>query len=72
MDLLKIGQNNIAINSIETACANCWGKQEYDNCYLELAADQSRRKIRYTSNLRRNFVMQFVETYITGIGRKNN
>ena len=64
-NLLKNKQANLFANSEEqitlNSCANCWGKQEYDDLYIE----------RNSHNLgfRKSFVMQFVETYITGVIR---
>ncbi len=77
MELLKKLLNNRETNilstriepSYVTACANCWGNQEYGDCYMELGENQTKKRASYSSSLRKNFVMQFVETYITGIGR---
>lgn len=73
MNLLKrlFGQpqtNNSDLGVTQTimnACANCWGKQEYDNQYVE--KDQLNSRSRKRSGTRKAFVMQFVETYITGV-----
>ena len=65
--ILKNEPANLNSNTMKqvavNVCVNCWGKQEYDDQYLAVEKDQKNGR-------RKAFVMQFVETYITGVALK--
>lgn len=46
-------------------CPNCWGHQEFDNKFKELAADKTKANLTMTE--KKTFVEQFVETHLDGI-----
>jgi len=54
------------------ACPNCWGKQEYDNEYIEYFEDKTKANINKDRKNQKAFVQQFVETNITGIRLKKD
>ncbi len=54
------------------ACPNCWGKQEYDDQFVEYVEDQTKSNINNDKTKRKAFVQQFVETNLTGIRLKKD
>ncbi|MDB4438755.1 hypothetical protein N9176_00745 [bacterium] len=54
------------------ACPNCWGKQEYNNEYIEYFEDKTKANINKDKKNQKAFVQQFVETNITGIRLKKD
>ncbi len=51
-------------------CPNCWGKQEYDNQFVDYIEDQTKANINHDKSNQKAFVQQFVETNVTGIQLK--
>lgn len=49
------------------ACPNCWGKQEYDNEFIDFYKDQTKSNINHDKRNKKAFVQQFIETHVTGI-----
>mgnify|MGYP000008368608 CR=1 FL=1 len=58
----ELGEANI--------CPNCWGKQEYDDQYIEYVKDQTKDNINHDKQHQKAFIQQFVETNVTGIRLK--
>jgi hypothetical protein len=54
------------------ACPNCWGKQQYDDQYVEYARDQTKSNINNDKLHLKSFVQQYIETGITGIKLKTD
>lgn len=54
------------------ACPNCWGRQEYDDQFVEYVEDQTKSNINHDKSNRKAFVQQFVETHVTGIRLKKD
>ncbi len=54
------------------ACPNCWGKQEYDNKFVDFVEDQTKSNINHDKQHRKAFVQQFVETHVSGIQLKKD
>lgn len=52
------------------ACPNCWGKQEYQDLYIEYSKDKTKSNINHDKLHQKTFVNQFVETHLTGIKLK--
>lgn len=52
------------------ACPNCWGKQKYDDKYIKYMRDQTKSNINNDKENQKSFVLQFIETEITGIKLK--
>lgn len=52
------------------ACPNCWGKQEYNDQYVEFLKDQTKSNIDHDKQHQKAFVQQYIETGITGIRLK--
>ena len=48
-------------------CPNCWGRQEYDNTFHELLPDLTKSNINHNKLQQKAFILQFVETNVTGI-----
>jgi len=67
-------KNKISLSDDELveagACPNCWGKQEYDNEYIEFTKDQTKSNISNDKQHQKAFVQQYIETGITGIKLK--
>lgn len=51
-------------------CPNCWGKQEYDDKYVEYLKDQTISNVNQNKQHLKSFVQQYIETGITGIQLK--
>jgi len=54
------------------ACPNCWGRQVYDNQFVEFVEDQTKSNINKNKQGKKAFVAQFVETHVTGIRLKKD
>ena len=52
------------------ACPNCWGKQEYNDKFVEYVKDQTKSNINNDKLHLKSFVQQYIETGITGIKLK--
>lgn len=53
-------------------CPNCWGRQEYDNTFKEKYKDFTKSNINHDKTQRKAFILQFVETNVTGIHLKTD
>ena len=53
-------------------CPNCWGKQDYDNKFIQYTKDQVKANLNNDKTAKKAFVQQFVETNITGIRLKKD
>ena len=51
----------------EGYCPNCWGRQEYDDKFVEVAEDRQIDINNHNSMATRAFVQEFVTTYLDGI-----
>lgn len=58
-DLLEVG-----------ICPNCWGRQKYDEQFADYVKDQTKSNINHDKQNKKAFVLQFVETNITGVRLK--
>ncbi len=52
------------------ACPNCWGKQDYNNQFVDYLKDQTKSQINHDKSQQKAFVQKFVQTHITGIRLK--
>jgi uncharacterized protein YbaR (Trm112 family) len=52
------------------ACPNCWGKQEYNDQYVDFLKDQTKSNVDNDKLHQKAFVQQYIETGITGIQLK--
>lgn len=52
-------------------CPNCWGKQAYDDKFLEVQEDRTKSNINNDKTAKKAFIQQFVETNVTGIKLKS-
>lgn len=70
----KKNNANIELSEAELieagACPNCWGKQEYQNQYINYSKDKTKSNINHDKAHQKTFVNQFVETHVTGIKLK--
>jgi len=49
------------------ACPSCWGHSEYDGQFRKYVEDRTKSNINKDKQGQKTFVMQFVETNVTGI-----
>jgi len=49
------------------ACPSCWGHSEYDGQFRKYVEDRTKSNINKDKQGKKSFVMQFVETNLTGI-----
>lgn len=57
-----------AIEAPEGVCPNCWGKQEWDNKYMEIVKDKQIDVNNHSAN--HAFIKDFVVTHLDGIKLK--
>ena len=53
-------------------CPNCWGKQEWDNQFLEVIEDRQVDVNNKYENTRKAFIQKFVEDHVDGIRLKKD
>lgn len=53
-------------------CPNCWGRQKYNDAYVDYVKDQTKANISNDKQHQKAFVQQFVETNVTGIKLKKD
>ncbi len=70
----KNKENNLSKEDLIEAnvCPNCWGKQEYQNQFVQFQKDQTKANISHDKLHQKAFIQQFVETNITGIKLKRD
>ena len=63
-------KNDIVFSNEEllemNVCPNCWGRQEYQDQFIEKYKDETKSNMNDKTR-RKAFILQFVETNITGI-----
>jgi len=64
---VQLTENDIAEAG---ACPNCWGKQSYDDKFVDYVKDQTKSNINKDKQHQKAFVAQFIETNVTGIHLK--
>jgi hypothetical protein len=52
-------------------CPNCWGRQSYDEKYVNYVRDLTKSEVNKDSLHRKSFILKFVENHISGIKLKN-
>ena len=77
MNLFKrlfTNRNKLSLSNDELiesgVCPNCWGKQEYENHYIQFSKDHTKSNINKDKDHQKAFVQQYIETGITGIQLK--
>lgn len=51
-------------------CPSCWGRQEYDNKFIDYVEDRTKDNINHNKSHQKAFIQQFVETHVEGIHLK--
>ncbi len=51
-------------------CPNCWGRQKYDDKFVEFVKDRTKSEINKEHRHRKAFIEKFIETEISGVKLK--
>ena len=67
MSLLDFFKKKDKTETPEGVCPNCWGRQEYEGEFIEVAEDRQIDINNHDSTATRAFVQEFVTTHLDGI-----